>query len=87
MAKFPIKKLFELQTSLTSYAYPLIKLLVSAFIVCFGVFRNHLFTIQTPWVDFIVTLICLQLVLFAILCIYISIGELFYVRKNRRNCK
>ena len=80
-------KIFELQTKLTSYSYPLIKMTISIMIVLFSVFRNHLFTISLMPLNILVTLLCFIATLAAILCTYISIGELFYVWNNKKKQK
>ena len=78
-------KIFELNTKLTSYLYPLAKIIISIMVVLFCIFRNHIFTISLKPLNFLVTLICFAATLAAILCTYISIGELFYVRKINRS--
>ena len=77
-------KIFELNTKLTSYSYPLAKIIISVMIVLFSIFRNNIFTISLKPLSFLVTLIYFIATLAAILCTYISIGELFYVRKNKK---
>ena len=80
-------KIFELNTKLTSYSYPLAKIIISIMVVLFCIFRNHIFTISLKPLNFLVTLICFAATLAAILCTYISVGELFYVRKNKKKKK
>ena len=77
-------KIFELNTKRTSYSYPLAKIIISIMVVLFCMFRNHIFTISLKPLNFLVTLICFVATLAAILCTYISIGELLYVRKNKK---
>ena len=79
-----MKKLFELQTNLTNYTYPLTKTVVSILIILFSIFRKSLFVIPSKPLNFLVTLLCLVATLASILCIYIAIPELFYVWKNRK---
>ena len=79
-----MKKLFELQTNLTNYTYPLTKIAVSILIILFSVFRKSLSVISSKPLNFFVTLFCFVAGLASILCIYISIPELFYVWKNRK---
>lgn len=80
-------KIFEVQTKLTSYSYPLIKIIVSVMIILFSIFRNQLLTISPKSLNLLVTLLCLIATLAAILCIYISVGELFYVLRNKKKQK
>lgn len=80
-------KIFEVQTKLTSYSYPLIKIIVSVMIILFSIFRNQFLTISPKSLNLFVTLLCLIATLAAILCIYISVGELFYVCRNKKKQK
>ena len=79
-----MKKLFELQTNLTNYTYPLTKIVVSTLIMLFSIFRNSLFVISSKPLNFLVTLLCLIATIASVLCIYIAVGELFYVYENRK---
>ena len=79
-----MKKLFELQTNSTNYTYPLTKIVVSILIILFSIFRKSLFVISSKPLNFFVTLFCFVAGLASILCIYISIPELFYVWKNKK---
>ena len=78
-----MKKLFELQTNLTNYTYPLTKTVVSILIILFSVFRKSLFVLSSKPLDFLVTLICVVATLASILCSYIAIPELLYVWNNK----
>lgn len=80
-------KIIEVRTNLSSYTHPLIKIITSLLIILFSVFRNTFFTISVVALNFLVTLFCFVATLAAILCIYISVGELFYVRKSRKASK
>ena len=79
-----IKKIYTLQTDCASYRYPLTKIAISVLVVLFGMFRNRLFVIPYELLSFALALICFAAGLAAILCVYISVGELFYVRRNKR---
>lgn len=80
-------KIFELQQGLTSYKYPIIKLLISIGIVLVCVFRRSLFNITTQWLDVCVSIIATALCIAALLCIEISCGELYQVYINKRKRK
>ena len=82
-----MKKIFILQKDLTSYKYPLIKIIVSLGVVLFSIFRNYIIVIPAGILNFIVVFICLTAMLAAVLCIYIAVGELFYVRENKKKVK
>ena len=80
-------KLFELQTDVTSFTYPVTKIAICLSVIILGVFRNRIVNISNAWVNGFITIICFVLAIASILCIYISVGELFYVRANRRETK
>ncbi len=77
-------KLFELQTNLTSYSYPVVKIIVCLSVIVVGIMRNRLFRFSNSWANFAVTLLCFLLAIASILCLYISIGELFQTYENRK---
>ena len=77
-------KIFEVQTKLVSYKYPVTKIIVSLLIVIFSIFRGSLFTVSSKLLNFLIALICVTASAAAILCICLSIGELFYVRANKK---
>ncbi len=79
-----MKKIFTVQTDCASYRYPLTKIAISVLIVLFSIFRNKIFTIPYELLNFTLALICLLASLASIMCVYISVGELFYVRKNKK---
>ena len=80
-----IKKLFEVQTKLTSYTYSIVKIIICIAIIIFTFVRNLIFRFSIPWANIVLTVLCVQLMIFSILWLYISIGELFHTFANRRH--
>ena len=78
-------KLFEVQTELTSYTYSVVKIIICISMILLSIFRDLLFRLSNSWANFVVALICFVLTIISILCLYISIGELFHTYKNRKN--
>ena len=78
-------RLFEVQTKLTSYVYPLVKIVLSLLAIAFGVSRNSFLHISGQLGNVFMTILCLILALTSILTMYISIGELCYVYSNRKD--
>lgn len=78
-------KIFEVQTNLISFLYPVIKIMISTAIVILCVFRRNLVSISAQWINVVISLISFVLVILCILVIYISIGEIFHTISNR-NC-
>ena len=80
-------KLFQLRTDLTSYTYPISKIIACLSIVCFSIFRDHFIQLTKRWADIAFSVFCFQVSILSILCFYISVGELFYVYANRKTAK
>ncbi len=78
-------KLFELQTDMTSYAYSVVKIIICLTVIIFSILRNRIFQFSNTWLNAIVTLLCFVLTIASILCLYISVGEVFHTRANRKN--
>lgn len=78
-------KQFEVQTDLTSFAYPVAKIIICLSVIIFSIVRNRIFRVSSPWVNAVVTMICFVLTIISILCLYISVGELFHTASNRKN--
>ena len=78
-----MKKIFSLQTDLTDYRYPLIKIMISVFVIVCSITRNSFFDISSKLLNIVVASFCCVITIASILCIYIAVFELIYVRKNR----
>ena len=78
-------KLFEVQTDLTSFTYPVVKIIICLSVIVFSIVRNRIICFSSAWVNTVVTILCFVLTVIGILCLYISIGELFHVASNRKN--
>ena len=78
-------KLFEVQTDLTSFTYPAVKIIICLSVIILSFVRNWFFRFSNPWIEFVTTLFCFVLLMVSILCIYISVGEVFHTSTNRKN--
>ena len=78
-------KLFEVQTDLTSYTYPVVKIIICLAVISLSLLRNRIFQFSNTWVNVTVTLLCFVLTIAGILCLYISVGEVFHTSTNRKN--
>ena len=56
-------------------------------IILFSIFRNNFFVISSKPLNIIVAIFCFVATIASVLCIYIAVPELFYVRKNRKGSK
>lgn len=77
-------KLFEPQTNLISYTYPIVKIIISIFIIILLIFGKTPFNLQYSWIKILTKIISFILCCSSIMCIYISVGELFYTYSNRK---
>ena len=77
-------KIYTLQTHLKSYKYPLTKIVVCMVLIFFSIYRDSFVFTKTKLLDVIVTIIAVIVVIASILCLYIAIGELFYVYVNKK---
>ena len=78
-------KLFEVQTDMTSFAYPVVKIIICLTVIIFSILRNRIFQFSNAWLNAIVTLLCFLLTIASILCLYVSVGEVFHTSANRKN--
>lgn len=78
-------KLFEVQTDLTSFTYPVVKILICISVIIFSIVHNRIFRLSSSWANAVVAVLCFLLTIISILCLYISVGELFHTASNRRN--
>ena len=78
-------KPFELQTDLTSFKYPVVKIIICLSIIVFSLMRKRIFRFSNLLANVVVTLLCFVLTIASILCLYISVGELFHTHANRKN--
>lgn len=76
-------KIFEMQTEMQSYSYPICKIIISIGIIMMCFFRNEILEISGKNIDIITTILAFVFTMLSILCVYISIGELCYVYKNK----
>lgn len=77
-------KLFELQTDLTSFTYPVVKIMICLAIMILAFFRGKIFHFSSAWANTVDDILCFVLLELCVLCLYISIGEVFHTASNRR---
>ena len=80
-------KLFEPDTRLTSFKYPILKLIIVLLVFAF-VFSTALkLRLPNEWVTWVLRIVCAQIIILCVLAIYISVGEIFIVFENRNKRK
>ena len=72
-----MRNIFELQTDLTSFTYPIIKIVISISIFMLVFFRDNFITTTTVWGTVLLSVVSIVLACASILCVYISICEIF----------
>lgn len=80
-------KLFRMNSSLTSFTYPIIKIAVCIALTVFCISRNRILHISSTWGNRLVTISAAAIVILSILCFYISVCELFCVAENKRKAR
>ncbi len=82
-------KLFQLQTDLLRYRYPVIKIIICIPLIILIASGKLASFFSNPLVNFSVRVVGVVIMVATILCLYISVGELFHTYSNRKNnsCK
>lgn len=80
-------KLFEVQSDLASYVYPILKIMICIPVIVLCILRKKIFHFSNTWINMVITLLCLVLTMASILCLYISVGEVFHTHENRKKQK
>ena len=78
--------LIHINKELTSYTYPIIKLIICIIFIALLCLRGDLFPLSRT-ATAIIGWVALAPALFGIYCIYISVFELFKVHENRKKAK
>jgi len=81
-----IRKLFEPQTDLKSYTYPIVKLICCP-IVYILLFNRFFIPISSQWMNIILSILVFVILIPTILCFYVAMGELIVVAENRKKAK
>ncbi len=80
-------KLFQVDDTLDSYTYPLVKILVSLALIVFLTNRNSFFRIEKGFWNYIVTGISFCIACASLLCMRLAGAELILVHDNRSKAK
>ena len=77
-----MRNIFKVQTDLTSFTYPIVKIVICILIYALIFFRNRFLSITTVWGEVLTTATCAVLVSLTLFCVYISIFEIFFTIGN-----
>lgn len=75
--------IFKCNEHLQSYTIPIIKIILCTLLIIFLINRNHFYLIQHPVWKIVEGVICVQIMILAILCIYISVAEMILLSERR----
>ena len=75
--------IFKCSEKIRSYTYPVIKIVLCILLIIFLINRNHFFVIHSSVWKIVVGIICFQIVILAVLCIYISAAEMILLHERR----
>lgn len=78
-------KLFQLQTDLLQYRYPIIKIIICVSVIIFISSGRRLFHFSSSLLNVPARVVAIAILLASILCLYISIGEVCHTYSNRKN--
>jgi hypothetical protein len=77
-----MRNIFKVQTDLTSFTYPIVKIIICILFYALMFFRDRFLSITTVWGEVLTTAIVCVLVIATIFCVYISIFEIFFTIGN-----
>ena len=77
-----MRNIFKVQTDLTSFTYPIVKIVICILFYALMFFRNRFLSITTVLGEVLTTAIVCVLGIATILCVYISICEIFFTIGN-----
>ena len=80
-------KIFRFNSSLTSFVYPAVKIVVCIGLVALCVSRNRIFQISSAWGKWLATIFFTAVGILSILCFLISVCELLCVAENREKLR
>lgn len=75
--------IFKCSEKIRSYTYPVIKIVLCVLLIIFLVNRNHFFVIHSSVWEIVVRIICFQIVILTVLCIYTSAAEMVLLHERR----
>lgn len=79
------KKIFSFQRGLTSFTYPLVKIVVSLAIIISEMICKRIFDLSSTWANLVFAIQYFALAMACVLCLIISIAELRSVISNRKS--
>ena len=77
-----MRNIFEPQRDLTSFTYPIIKIIICILIYLLVFFRDHFITVTTVFGKVLTAAVSGVLVIASILCVYVSVFEIFFTIGN-----
>ena len=77
-----MRNIFEPQRDLTSFTYSIIKIIICILIYLLVFFRDHFITVTTVFGKVLTTAVSGVLVIASILCVYVSVFEIFFTIGN-----
>ena len=79
--------IFRVDQNITSYGYPIVKIILFVLLIILGVNRNHIIPINDSSLNAVIGYIGAAFVVICIFCIYISFAELIFANENRAKGK
>lgn len=80
-------KLFRCDKKIETYKFPAIKIVLCSLLVVLLISRNYLIYINNSLWKTIIDIVCFQVVILSILCIYLSVGEIILLNERKKEGK
>ncbi len=75
--------IFHVNEDVKSYVYPILKMIICVGLIILFINRDRIVHIDNKAIDIIIGILCTQIGILCIYCIYISAAELLLVNENR----
>lgn len=80
-------KLFRCNKNIRTYKIPVIKIVLCCLLVALLISRNYFIHINSSFWNTIIGIVCFQMVILSILCIYLSVGEIILLNEHKNDAQ
>ena len=80
-------KLFKCNDTITSYKYPILKIIFSVVLIILLISRDYFIGIDSVVWDVVITVVTFPIFIICVLCIYLAFGEMLLLSERRANTK
>ena len=80
-------RILKCDTSIKSYTYPIVKLVLSSLLIVVLIERGHFYTINSPFWKVVEGALVVAVLVLSVLCIYISLCEVLLLYERNKKGK